>query len=158
MKTCRFVVLCLFLGGCYGGTPTPRATSPATPPAAAKALYDRLGGEPAITKVVDDLVAIVIADPRIKEVHKKHFMTDEVAALKRKLIDQIGEATGGPQKYLGKNMKDAHLGMKITDADFDALADDVAQALDRNGVGAAEKKQLLDMLAAMRKDVVEAPQ
>ena len=44
-----------------------------------------------------------------------------MAGLKKKLIEQIGEATGGPQKYTGKNMKDAHKGLVITDEDFDAL-------------------------------------
>jgi hemoglobin len=122
-------------------------------------LYTRLGGKPAITKVVDDLVTIVIEDPRIKDEHKEHFKKeDNVAELKKKLVDQIGQATGGPEKYTGRNMKDAHKGMKITDADFDALADDVGKALDKNNVGPKEKKELMDLLGPMRKEVVEKPE
>jgi hemoglobin len=157
-------VFCMlaFTAGCMEGTkPTPQqrnaATGPAGTPVAKKSLYERLGGEPAITRVVDDLIVLVVADPNIRPIHKKHFMAEDVAALKKKLVDQIGEATGGPQKYMGKNMKDAHKGMQITDADFDALAADVAKALDQNKVGKAEKDELLGMLASMRADVVEAP-
>lgn len=118
-------------------------------------LYERLGKAPAIVKVIDDLVEIVAADENIREKHRKHFMEGDVAGLKKKLVDQLGEATGGPQKYVGKNMKDAHKGMEITNKDFDALAADVIKALDKNKVGAAEKTELLKMLGGMRRDVVE---
>jgi hemoglobin len=136
--------------------PVSRAGQYEEPSVAKKSLYDRMGGEPVIIKVVDDLVLNVVADPMIKEKHKKHFIEGDVPVLKKKLVDQIGEATGGPQKYTGKNMKDAHKNMGITDEDFNALAGDVAKALDKNNVGAAEKKELLDMLGTMRKDVVES--
>src|SRR4051812_38487735 len=62
-------------------------------------LYERLGKEAGITKIVDDLVAAVIENDKIRDVHKHHFKEGDVAALKRKLVTQIGEATGGPQKY-----------------------------------------------------------
>src|SRR5262249_42745906 len=48
-------------------------------------LYQRLGMEPAIVAVVDDFVANVVADPDIKEKHKKHFQEGDVAGLKKKL-------------------------------------------------------------------------
>src|SRR5262245_16636934 len=125
-------------------------------PAGAKPkLYDRLGGAKAVAKVVDDFIANVVADPRIKPAHKKHFMGD-TSALKKKLIDQVGEATGGPQKYTGKNMKDAHKGMGISNADFDALLDDLRKALNDNKAAAADRDELLAMLEKMRRDVVEA--
>jgi hemoglobin len=140
-------LLLLVLAGCMEGQkPTPQQK---------KSLYERLGGEPAIARVVDDFVAEVVADPKIKDRHKKHFMADDVGVLKKKLIDQIGEATGGPQKYTGKNMKDAHKGLEITNADFDALVGCLERALDRNKVGKAEKDELLGKLAGLRKDVVE---
>jgi hemoglobin len=143
------LVLILLAGCMEGQKPTPQQK---------KLLYERLGGEPAISKVVDDFVAEVVADPKIKERHKKHFMDDNVPALKKKLIDQVGEATGGPQKYTGKSMKDAHKGLEITDPDFDALVGCLERALDRNKVGKAEKDELLGKLAGLRKDVVEKSQ
>jgi hemoglobin len=120
----------------------------------ARPLYDRLGGEKGITAVVDDLVANVVADPNIREKHKRHFR-GEVTELKKKLVDQIGQATGGPQIYKGKRMEDAHMGQGITDKDFDALVSDLVKALDSNHVGETEKGELLAMLGKMRPDVVE---
>jgi hemoglobin len=149
----RLVLLLLVvapLAGCMEGykpTPLKRTAS----------LYTRLGGDKAIAKVVDDFVANVVADEQIKEAHKKHFREGDVAGLKKKLIDQIGEATGGPQRYTGKNMKDAHQGLGITEKDFDALVADLVKALDQNKVGAAEKEELLAMLGKMKPDIVEKP-
>lgn len=155
----RTVVLILCIGlvaGCMEGQkPQEQRLQRA---AAKQSLYERLGGEPGLTRVVDDFVAIVVADPRIKEVHKKHFREGDVAGLKRKLIDQVGEATGGPQKYKGKNMKEAHRGLGISDEDFDALVACLIQALDKNQVGQGEKDELLALLGPMRADVVEKPQ
>jgi hemoglobin len=144
-----------------GTKPSPlqrAATTQAKPTgtAAKVSLYERLGGESAIKKVVDDFVAEMVADPKIREPHKKHFMDEEhVPELKKKLVDQIGEATGGPQKYTGRNMKDAHKGQGITNADFDATVAVLIRVLDKNKVGAVEKDELLALLGPMRKDVVE---
>src|SRR5258707_1176175 len=125
-------LLLLAVTGCLDGKkpePLPRTPS----------LYTRLGGEPGITKVVDDFVANVALSPKIKDAHKEHFVSGKVASLKRKLIDQIGAATGGPQKYTGKNMKDAHAGLGITKADFDALVEALVKALDDNDVKKKER-------------------
>ena len=119
-------------------------------------LYDRLGGKPAITAVVDEFVARVAADNRIN-----HFFAataSDAARLKKfkgNLVDQICEASGGPCKYKGKDMKTAHMGMGVSGADFTALVEDLSGALDKFKVGAHEKDQLLAALGPMKTDIVE---
>ena len=76
--------------------------------------------------------------------------------MKGKLVDQICEATGRPCVYTGKNMLDAHRGMRITEADFNALVEDLVLALDKFDVGEREKNELLGALAGMKGDIVEA--
>ena len=115
-----------------------------------KSLYDRLGGKPAITAVVDDFTARVAADRRIN----RFFANTDVPAFKAKLVDQICEASGGPCKYTGKDMKTAHAGMGITDADFNALVEDLVATLDKFKVPEKEKGELLSVLGPMRKDIV----
>lgn len=115
-----------------------------------KSLYDRLGGKPAITAVVDDFVGNVAGDARINQ----RFANANIPRLKGMLVDQICEATGGPCKYTGQNMKDAHTGMKITDADFGALVDDLVKSLDKFQVPAQEKGELLSALGGMKGDIV----
>jgi len=116
-----------------------------------KSLYDRLGGKPVITAVVDDFVARVAKDSRIN----RFFAHTEVPFFKAKLVDQICEVSGGPCKYTGKDMQTTHQGMAITNADFDALVEDLTITLDkfRFWVPEKEKNELLAVLGPMRKDI-----
>ena len=116
-----------------------------------KSLYERLGGKEAITEVVDDFVGRVAADKRING----FFAKANVPRLKMMLVDQICEATGGPCKYTGRDMKSAHQGMGITNADFDALVGDLVASLDKFKVGEREQQELLAALGPMRKNIVQ---
>jgi hemoglobin len=122
----------------------------------ADSLYKRLGGKKAIKAVVDEFVNIVAADTRINK-----FFADtasnpkRLAGFKQKLVDQICQASGGPCKYKGKDMKSAHAGMGVSEADFNALVEDLIKALDKFKVGATEKNELLGALGPMKGDIVE---
>ena len=121
-----------------------------------KSLYDRLGGKKAIVAVVDEFVARVAADKRINGFFKDTAADPKrLATFKNNLVNQICQATGGPCKYTGKDMKTAHKGMGITDADFNALVEDLSGALDKFKVGAKEKGDLLAALGPLKKDIVE---
>jgi len=113
-------------------------------------LYDRLGGKPAITAVIDDFVGNVAGDTRIN----KRFANADIPRLKMRLVDQVCEASGGPCKYTGASMRDAHKGMNITDAEFGALVEDLVKSLDKFKVGAKEKNELLGALGGMKPDIV----
>ncbi|GIX28355.1 MAG: group 1 truncated hemoglobin [Burkholderiales bacterium] len=115
-----------------------------------KSLYERLGGKPAIQAVVDDFIGNVAADARING----FFANADIPRLKRMLVDQICEASGGPCKYTGKSMKEAHAGMGITEAHFNALVEDLVKSLDKFRVPEKEKNELLAALAAMKPDIV----
>ena len=118
-----------------------------------KSLYDRLGGKPAITAVVDDFVGRVAADTRING----KFATADIPRLKMLLVQQICEASGGPCTYTGRNMKTTHAGMGISSADFDALVSDLVATLNQFKVPEREKNELLGALGPMKGDIVENP-
>jgi hemoglobin len=123
---------------------------------AQKPLYDRLGGQKAIVAVVDDFVAKVAADKRINAFFAKTAADPkQLAAFKQKLVDQICEASGGPCKYKGRDMKSAHAGMGISMADFNALVEDLVAALNQFKVPKPDQTQLLGILGPMSKDIVE---
>jgi hemoglobin len=120
-----------------------------------KTLYERLGGKKSITAVVDDFVGRVAADSRINSFFKDTAADQKrLAKFKKNLVDQICQASGGPCKYMGKDMKTAHAGMGITSADFDALVEDLVAALDKFKVGDKEKNELLGALGPMKSDIV----
>lgn len=121
-----------------------------------KSLYERLGGKPAITAVVDEFVGRVAADKRINAFFAGVASDPErLAAFKGKLVDQICEASGGPCKYTGKDMKSAHQGMGITAADFNALVEDLVGALNKFNVAPEDKQTLLGVLGPMKSQIVE---
>src|SRR5262245_54096331 len=116
-----FIVVALITPGCT------TMTEQKAPMASTASLYERLGGKPAILAVVANIVGNVSGDTRIN----KRFGGADIPRLKTMLVDQICEATGGPCTYRGANMVDAHKGMKITDAEFTALVEDLVKSLDK---------------------------
>ena len=113
-------------------------------------LYDRLGGKPAISAVVDGFVGKVAADKRING----YFWNADVVNLKQMLFEQICAASGGPCRYSGKDMKTAHAGMNIKDTEFTALVEDLIGAMDDLHVGKTEQKELLTTLGGLKGEVV----
>ena len=125
-------------------------------PSSQKSLYDRLGGKTAIVSVVDDFVANCAADARINKFFAATAADkNRLAAFKNKLVDQICEAAGGPCKYAGRDMKTAHAGMGIGNAEFNALVEDLTKSLNKFKVAKAEQDQLLGVLGPMRAQIVE---
>ncbi|MDB5318412.1 MAG: Hemoglobin-like protein, partial [Phycisphaerales bacterium] len=131
---------CLLFAGCNDHKAPPASKSNdmsmSKPMMATRSLYDRLGGEPAITAVIDDFVNRAAGDPKVnftrKGTDKEWPATPEnVAKLKKHLTQFVCMATGGPQKYEGKPMKPVHAGMKITEAEFGAIAADLIASLDK---------------------------
>jgi hemoglobin len=116
-----------------------------------RSLYSRLGGRGAITAVVDDFVTNVAKDNRIN----KFFEGADIPRLKRLLVQQICAGSGGPCKYEGRSMREAHRGMGVRNADFDALVEDLVKTLKKFNVPAREQKELLGLLGPMRRDVVQ---
>jgi len=120
-------------------------------------LWDRLGGEKGVQKVVDDLIALAIEDPKVNFLRGGTVKLDKkgVDSLKQKLVEMISETTGGPLKYTGKDMKTAHAGMKITSDEFDALATILAEVLKKNKVADADAAALLKIVGSTKPLMVE---
>jgi len=154
----RFVLFAVVLVSSFSFPISARAEEAAVP--ATKSLYERLGGEPAITAVVADFVGRAAADPAVnftrKGTAKEWDATPEnVENLKKHLVQFIAMAAGGPQTYEGKEMKTAHAGMGITDAEFDALAGDLKASLVTFNVPQKEQDELLAVVGTTRKEIVE---
>jgi truncated hemoglobin YjbI len=129
----------------------PVAAAPAPAPAPTKSLFDRLGGMPAVSAVVDDFAGNVLADTRIN----KKFAKSNAPRLLANLKDFVCFATGGPCKYTGLSMKESHKNMGTTAGEFNALVEDLVKTLNKFNVPAAEQKELLTALAGLRGDIVE---
>ncbi|MBX7114164.1 MAG: group 1 truncated hemoglobin [Myxococcaceae bacterium] len=138
----------------FGCATTPQAAfSAPNPPAANAKLYQRLGGQPAIEAVIDDFMGRLAKDERINAT----FAGSHVPRLRKRLVELVCYATGGPCTYSGRDMKTVHTGMNITHAQFDIVVGHLVATLDAFKVPATEKGELLALLGPMRGDIVEAP-
>ncbi|MBI3827795.1 MAG: group 1 truncated hemoglobin [Candidatus Rokubacteria bacterium] len=110
-------------------------------------------GRDAIAIVVDRFVANMVADHRVNA-RFKGMPGPAVEKLKSNLSDQICQASGGSCSYYGRDMKAAHTGMKITEAEWNATVENLNTAFDQAKVGERERKDLVAAIAPMKGDIV----
>lgn len=122
-----------------------------------KSLYDRLGGTYPIAVVVDDFIERLLvndtlnANPAIKEARDrvpKQGLKFQVTAL-------VIEVTGGPYKYQGRNMKESHRHLHITEKEWEALVKDFKATLDKFKVPEKEQQELFKIVGSTHDDIVE---
>jgi len=129
---------------------TPAAGAPAGA-AGEASLYARLGGADGVHALVNQAVDNITHDLRVG-----HFFADtDLEPFKKSFATLIGQVTGGPEKYTGRDMKTTHSGLGIHEADFKALIEDVGRALDQVQAGEKEKAELIALLTPMKKDIIE---
>jgi len=119
-------------------------------------LYERLGGIYSIATVVDDLIDRVMNDPRLNAnplVNEAHHKVPP-AGFKYLVTEMVGWASGGPQKYTGRPMRESHEHLNITPKEWEAFMDDLQQALDKFSVPATEQAELKAIVNSTYGDIV----
>jgi hemoglobin len=115
-------------------------------------LYDLLGGEDTISRVVADFYDRVLAH----DVTAKWFTKADPVTLQQHLRAYLAVALGGPEHYSGRSMRNAHGKLRVTGEAFDVVLGCFADALAARGVGASAIKQVHARLSALRPVVVTA--
>jgi truncated hemoglobin YjbI/plastocyanin len=98
-------------------------------------------------------MARVAKDERINA----FFINTDLPKLREHLIAFVCVATGGPCKYTGRDMRTAHVGMMINEAEFNALVEDLKGALDHFKVPDPEQQELLGALGPLKGEIVQPP-
>jgi hemoglobin len=155
MRTSCLLVAFALAAGCAGKSKqsSTTTTTAAAANAPQKSLYERLGGRPAITAVVDQFVANDAADKRIN----MRFINTDIPQLKKLLVEFVCAATGGPEKYEGRDMHTTHASMQLVDDEFNALVEDLVKALDKFHVPEKEKGEILAALGPLKGQIVNPP-
>lgn len=112
-------------------------------------LFERIGGLPVLTKIVDEFIDEVVSSPRTK----RSFDGIRVKTLKATVVAQLCNLTGGGCIYEGETMLKAHRDAKISEAEFDAFVDIFRTTLTKY-LPTREKNELLKILAPMKHDIV----
>ena len=119
-------------------------------------LYERLGGVYAIAAVVDDFIDRIMVDSRLNanpKVDEAHHRVSK-AGFKYLVTEQVCWAAGGPQVYTGRSMRDSHAHLEITEFEWQSFLDDLRQTFDKFEVPAAERAELLAIVASTKSDIV----
>lgn len=127
------------------------AGAPLRPSAAAgTTLFADLGGTGGIDRIVDGAVALFLADDRIK----LDFDNINPDRLRLRLKSKLCQVADGPCHYKGRTMEASHGGLAVTQAKFNAVAEDLQTAMERAGVGYWTQNRLMARLAPMQRLIV----
>ncbi|MBW4935085.1 group I truncated hemoglobin [Marinobacter sp. F4206] len=132
------LIAALTLAGCQSAPETPEAS-----------LYQQLGERAGIAQIVEDLLFLIVDDERINQ----QFKGMDVASFHRNLTDQLCQLSGGPCTYSGREMREVHADMAITDTQFNALAENLILAMEDNDVPTGAQNRLLKRLIPLYPDV-----
>jgi hemoglobin len=118
-------------------------------------LYDRLGGAEGISSIVDDIIATHMANPVIsaKFSHLKN-NPEHLMVFQQNVKDFLGAGTGGPEKYTGKNMLDAHKGLQTTSTEFLSTIDDIMNVLSQHNIDDQTKKDMLYIVFSFKDQII----
>ncbi|NQX62612.1 group I truncated hemoglobin [Paenibacillus qinlingensis] len=113
-------------------------------------LYDKLGGEGAITAVVDYFYELVLADETVN-----HFFNNTDMEKQRKHQAKFFSfALGGPNQYTGASMAKVHAGMNLQEEHFKAITTHLHDALAHFEVGADKIDQVLAKVSTLKDDIL----
>jgi hemoglobin len=120
------------------------------PVLAGDTLFDDMGGQAGIDRMVDISVDNYLADSRIKAI----FDQSNMERLRAEFKVQFCQITDGPCTYKGHNMSAAHKGLHLTNADFNAVVEDLQDAMDSCKIPFAVQNRFLARLAPMQRQIV----
>ena len=119
-------------------------------------LYERLGGIYSIAAVVDELIErlevneVLNANPAIDKART----SVPKAGIKFRLTAMICQATGGPEVYNGRSMKDSHAHLNISNAEWDEMVKVFSQLLNDFKVPKKEQGELFALISPTKADIV----
>jgi len=143
MKRLGLLLLCSIL-----------ATTALAADAPQKSLYVRLGGYDALAAVTDDFLGRLATDKNLSRFFAGH-SKNSLGKIRQLVVDQLCAATGGPCVYIGRDLKTAHQGLGITEADWNATVGHLTATLDKFKVPEKEKNEVLGAISSFKNDIVE---
>ena len=115
-----------------------------------RSLYDRIGGTPVLTAIVDSFIARFADDTRVAPT----FAKSDIPKFRKLISEQFCNITGGGCTYTGRDMKTTHQGLHLTETQFNALVEDLQDAMATQRIPIELQNELIAKLAPMRADII----
>jgi hemoglobin len=116
-------------------------------------LYQRIGYAGGLLWLVNTLYKRVLADLLLMP-YFKHMDDQERQWLRWHMLTLLAVVTGGPSKYQGRDLHEAHADLHITEEAFDRLLWHVEGTLEELGVQQQDEQAILGEVRARRAAVV----
>ncbi|BCD98877.1 group I truncated hemoglobin [Marinagarivorans cellulosilyticus] len=113
-------------------------------------LFERIGGAPAVDAAVDIFYRKVLTDDRISHFFDSVDMDAQIAKQKAFLT----MAFGGPNNYSGKDMREAHKHMNLTEEHFNAVVENLAATLTELGVKEDDINEIAGIAISVKDDIL----
>ena len=131
-------------------TPVRADENPAPADPALLPVFKQFGEKPGLIALMEDFMVLLVDDPRTRP----FFADADQLHVKQELVDQFCVILGGPCKYEGKGMKEAHEKLVINEAQFNALVENLQKAMDKHDIPFRAQNKLLEKLAPMQREVI----
>ncbi len=120
-----------------------------------KSLYERLGRYDGIAAIADEYLKGIRSDPQFARFAGRG--ADSLQRARQLLKDQWCALSGGPCVYIGRDMKTAHTGLAITEAEWAVSRKHLAAALEKRQIPTREREEFLTLVDSLQKQIVERP-
>jgi hemoglobin len=113
-------------------------------------VYEDIGGREGVAEVVDAFYDRVLADDQLIGYFEDTDM-DDLRTHQRVFIAQV---VGGPERYDGEDMREAHAHLDLDEEDFDAVAGHLDDALAECGVEMENRETVMSRVTDLEDDVL----
>ena len=113
-------------------------------------LYERIGGADVLRRVASDLVDAHTVNPIIAP----RFQAIDQAVAKQHAFEFFCMGSGGAEPYTGRDVREVHTGMNLSEQEYLVAVDDLMMVLAKNGVGEREQQEVLFIFYSLKGEVL----
>lgn len=113
-------------------------------------LFQALGGQQGVNVIVENFIMEIARDERVID----HFAVSNVERFRTMMREHLCFIADGPCEYTGDSMIDTHVGMGVTEGDFNAIVEDMMAAMNQAKVPIGTQNRLLSRLAELRGEII----
>ena len=113
-------------------------------------LYQRIGGAESLRRIAGDLVDAHIVNPIIAP----RFRAIDQTVAKQHAFEFFCMGSGGSEPYTGRDLREVHTGMNLSEQEYLAAVDDLMLVMEKNNIGEQERKDVLFIFFSLKGEVL----
>ena len=119
-------------------------------------LYERLGGAAGLRSLIRAIREAHMENPTIRALPPHREAPERLESAKRPLCDFFATGSGGPDRYAGRPMPEAHLGLTVSEAEYMAAKEDILNTLSRQGHRETARTEVMGILWSLKDEIIRA--